>query len=285
VKKSSSSANKGFGKRKALISGFIDHSAFYYTYLFYFWLLMLSKAQNKYIRSLTQQKFRNEYKAFMAEGEKIAAEWLASATPIKMILVTEEMAERYRGAIAKHKEAELHVVKEHEIEAVSTLQTPGKILLVVPLTEPKEIPFLNEWYLALDQVQDPGNMGSIIRIADWFGIRHVVCSPGCADAYNPKVVQSGMGSHLRVNIYESELAPFLTKTKLPKFAATLDGENVYQVKRQDAGVLIIGNESKGVSADVQALATQKVLIPRKGRAESLNAGIATGILCALLLPC
>ena len=246
---------------------------------------MLSKAQNKYIRSLTQQKFRNEYKVFIAEGEKIALEWLMSETSIQLIIATEDWAAQHQSAITRHPEAEMHIVKGSELEALTTLQTPNHVLLVVPRPAEKAIPHLNEWYLALDDIQDPGNMGTIIRIADWFGINHIVCSPGCVDVYNPKVVQSAMGGHLRVGLYESDLVAFLSDIKLPKIAATLRGNNVYEMKRLDAGVLIIGNESKGVSERVGALATQAVTIPRKGGAESLNAGVSAGILCALLLPC
>ncbi len=246
---------------------------------------MLSKAQNKYIRSLTQQKFRNEYKVFIAEGEKIALEWLISNNPIQMVIATEEWAKQNNTVISKHKEAELHIVNYTELEALSGLQTPNEVMLVVPVPAVKTVPTINEWCLALDDIQDPGNMGTIIRIADWFGISHVVCSPGCVDVYNPKVVQSAMGGHLRVSIYEADIATFLAATPLPKIAATLNGENVYEMERLNAGVLIIGNESKGVSGKVAALATQKVTIPRKGGAESLNAGVSAGILCALLLPC
>lgn len=245
---------------------------------------MLSKAQNKYIRSLTQQKFRNEYREFVAEGEKIAGEWLSAGSSIKMIVATEEWVTDNKHVITKHSEAELYIVKDFELEALSSLQTPNKILLVVAMPEKKTVPDVHEWYLALDGIQDPGNMGTLIRIADWFGINHVICSQGCVDVYNPKVVQSAMGGHLRVNIYEEDILPFLTKSKLPKIAATLDGENVYGMGRQDAGILIIGNESKGVSTQVTATATKKVMIPRKGGAESLNAGVSAGILCALLLP-
>jgi len=245
---------------------------------------MLSKAQNKYIRSLTQQKFRNEYREFVAEGEKIAGEWLSAGCSIKMIVATEEWVADNKHVITKHSEAELYIVKDFELEALSSLQTPNKVLLVVAMPEKKTVPDVHEWYLALDGIQDPGNMGTLIRIADWFGINHVICSQGCVDVYNPKVVQSAMGGHLRVNIYEEDILPFLTKSKLPKIAATLDGENVYGMGRQDAGILIIGNESKGVSAQVAATATKKVMIPRKGGAESLNAGVSAGILCALLLP-
>ena len=246
---------------------------------------MLSKSQNKYIRSLTQQKFRNEYKVFIAEGAKIALEWLMSDEPIQMIIATDEWCNQYHAEIKKHKEAQLHIVKDTELAELSSLQTPNQVLLTIPIPPQETIPLKNEWYLALDDIQDPGNMGTLIRIADWFGISHIICSPGTVDAYNPKVVQSAMGGHLRVGIYEADLSTFLSSTPLPKIAATLNGENVYQTKRLDAGVLIIGNESKGISEKVQAMATKKVTIPRKGGAESLNAGVSAGILCALLLPC
>jgi TrmH family RNA methyltransferase len=179
----------------------------------------------------------------------------------------------------------VHIVKESELATLSSLQTPNNVLLVVPAPEKKTVPVLNEWYIALDDLQDPGNMGTIIRIADWFGIRNIVCSPGCVDVYNPKVVQSAMGGHLRVDIYEADLIDFLSANTLPKIAATLGGSNVYEMERLDAGVLIIGNESKGISGKVAAMATKQVTIPRKGGAESLNAGVSAGILCALLLPC
>ena len=246
---------------------------------------MLSKAQNKYIRSLTHQKFRNEHGMFIACGEKIVYEWLSAAGPVAMIVATEDWVAQNSHLISRHPESTLHIVKDRELEDISSLNTPNGVLLVVPILAKKEIAFSNQWYLALDNIQDPGNMGTIIRIADWFGINGIICSPGCADMYNPKVVQSAMGGHLRVNIYEAELLPFLQNSSLPKYAAVLDGENVYNAKRAEAGILIIGNESKGISGDVLTATTHKVTIPRKGGAESLNAGVSAGILCALLLPC
>ncbi len=246
---------------------------------------MLSKAQNKYIRSLSQPKFRNEYKVFIAEGEKIALEWMSAGTSIQTIVTTAGWAQLHQAAIARHPEAELHIVNDSGLAGLSSLQTPNNVLLVVPFPAKKDIPVLNEWYIALDDIQDPGNMGTIIRIADWFGINNIICSLGCVDVYNPKVVQSAMGGHLRVNIHEADVVTFLSETGLPKIAATLHGSNVYEMKRLEAGVLIIGNESKGVSEKVAALATERVTIPRRGGAESLNAGVSAGILCALLLPC
>lgn len=215
----------------------------------------------------------------------MALEWLSFNKPVKMIVATEEWAELHDKAMERHPEAQRFIVKPRELEALSGMQAPNGVLLVVAMPEHVTVPGLNEWCLALDDIMDPGNMGTIIRVADWFGIRHVVCSPGCVDIYNPKVVQSAMGGHLRVNVYESDLETFLSQSALPKYAATLDGECVYDLERQDAGILVIGNESRGVSGIIQSLATKKVTIPRKGGAESLNAGVSTGILCALLLPC
>lgn len=245
---------------------------------------MLSKAQSKYIRSLTQQKFRNEYKVFVAEGEKLAQEWLAADGDIQMVVATAGWLKTNRQLVARHGEATVHEVTDAELSAISGLQTSNSVLLVVPQYEAIAPPQVNEWCLALDEIQDPGNMGTIIRIADWFGIRHIVCGQGCVDWYNPKVVQSAMGGHLRVNMYAADLPEFLQQAKLPRLAAMLHGEPVYAVGRMAAGILIIGNESKGISHEVAALVDRKVTIPRKGGAESLNAGVSAGILCSLLLP-
>ena len=244
---------------------------------------MLSKTQSKYIRSLTHQKFRNEHKVFIAEGAKIAEEWLRSDARIQKIVATQLWVDGSHHLIALHPEAELHIADDAELLTVSSLSTPNQVLLVVYKKDVPELKEMEEWCLALDNIQDPGNMGTIIRIADWFGINHIVCGEGCVDVYNPKVVQSSMGGHLRVNLYETDLEAFLSNSKIPVIAATLDGENIYTTAKLAAGILVIGNESKGVSAKVLAQATQKVMIPRLGGAESLNAGVSAGIICALLL--
>ncbi len=245
---------------------------------------MLSKAQNKHIRSLTQQKFRNEYRQFVAEGHKIALEWLQSAWQLKTIVATENWIAIHRDDIRRHPEAELIVATESEIASVSSLQAPGEVLVVAVLPESPAIGDNISWWIALDGIQDPGNMGTIIRIADWFGVTDLVCSPGCVDVYNPKVVQSAMGGHLRVRIHHRDLVSFLPPLKIPVYAAVLGGADVYEVGRPSSGVLVIGNESRGISSDVMDIATHLVTIPRKGGAESLNAGVSAGILCALMLP-
>ena len=248
---------------------------------------MLSKLQNKYIRSLSQQKIRDEHQVFIAEGIKIAEEWLKSRSKIQYIIAVESWFSNNIDLTDNHPEAEQFVVKESELEMLSGLNTPNQVILVVNKPAPSQIIIEKQWYLALENIQDPGNLGTMIRIADWFGIKQILCSEGCVDAYNPKVVQAAMGSHLRVNVIKDNLPELLQKIPYTKYAATLGGENIHKIKPVKAGVIIIGNESKGLSEDVIKSATCQVTIPRHGNsgAESLNAGVSAGILCALLLPC
>jgi TrmH family RNA methyltransferase len=136
----------------------------------------------------------------------------------------------------------------------------------------------SDFYIALDEIQDPGNMGTIIRLADWFNVKTIICSPNSADVFNPKVVQASMGSLFRVNIIYQDLNEFITSKKVPVYGAFLEGESVYTKKLSPKGILILGNEGKGISPEIEKLVTQKIKIPRFGQAESLNVSIATGIL-------
>lgn len=245
---------------------------------------MLSKTQSKYIHSLELQKFRQEHNAFVTEGDKIAREWLESDARIQLIIALPEWAQTHEAIINKHQEAVLIIVTEQELKSVSTLQTPNQVLLIVHKDVIKtKADHIDSWCLALDAIRDPGNMGTLLRIADWFGIKHVACSTDCVDIYNPKVVQAGMGAHLRLNIFETDLAAFIAQSPLPSIAATLHGENIYQFNKPAKGILIIGNESKGVNDTLLKLVQHQVTIPRIGGAESLNAGVSAGILCALLM--
>lgn len=246
---------------------------------------MLSNAQNKHIRSLSQKKFRELHRQFIAEGNKIAEEWLLSHHQIDTIVATEAWAASNQYLADRHPEAELRVVKDRELASLSALNTANSVLLVVPyLPEPELDTQPKGWSIALDGISDPGNMGTLIRIADWFGAGQLICSPDCVDVYNPKVVQSAMGGHIRVGICRKELVPALSAIQVPKFAALLDGKSAYEVGVQKSGVLIIGNESRGISTEVAAIAGYTVTIPRTGGAESLNAAVSAGILCALLMP-
>lgn len=244
---------------------------------------MLSKAQNKYIRSLSQQKYRAEHGVFVVEGDKIAREWLAAGGRIQHILGTATWLQSNVKLVEKHGEATVSEVSEQELQTVSQLQTANEALLVVYRDNDNVTVPSGEWCIALDTLQDPGNMGTIIRIADWFGIKHVIATPNSVDYYNAKVIQAAMGGHLRVQLHTVDLSTFIAGTSAPVYAAALDGESVYSVKDAKPGIIVIGNESKGISAEVMNRATQKLTIPRIGGAESLNAAVSAGILCALLI--
>lgn len=243
---------------------------------------MLSNAQSKYIRSLTQLKYRRQYKLFTVEGDKMAKEWLSSGLQINMIVSIRDWQEQNDALVKAHPEAELCIADDNMLERIGSLQTPNKVLLVVPQQEQVATIDANDWCIAVDQLQDPGNMGTIIRIADWFGVKHVICTPDSVDYYNPKVVQSAMGGHLRVQLHVRDLESFIKESDMPVYAAVLGGTDVFALPSPDPGILLIGNESKGLHDSLVQLATHKVTIPGKGGAESLNAAVSTGILMAAL---
>jgi TrmH family RNA methyltransferase len=245
---------------------------------------MLSKNQAKYIRSLAEQKHRREHSAFIAEGDKLAKEWLQSDSTIQMIVGSGYWLDENKALLKKHPEAEIISIEDFELQAVSGLQTANQVLLVVKMNN-HVVPLpAKEWCIALDTMQDPGNMGTIIRIADWFGIKHIVASHDSVDFYNPKVIQSAMGGHLRVQLHKTDLHEFVRNVDMPIIAAALEGSNIYTLKPLPEAVLLIGNESKGLHPALIASATHAISIPGKGGAESLNAAVSAGIICALLLP-
>lgn len=245
---------------------------------------MLSKAQIKYIQSLHQKKFRVESKAFLAEGPKIAAEVLERAPgQVQWVAALPEWITAHASLLKGVLPERVLTVNESELERISALMTPNEVVLVV---EEKEEPWSlppDSWCLALDAIQDPGNLGTIIRIADWFGVNRLLCSPTCAEWYNPKVIQSTMGSFLRVHHTYTDLAERMASSGRPVYAATLEGEPVTRLSRQVPGFILIGNESRGISPALRALATREVTIPRAGEAESLNAAIAAGIILSHLV--
>jgi TrmH family RNA methyltransferase len=235
---------------------------------------MLSKKVLKYIQSLALKKNRDEMGMFIAEGPKVVEEILAFVPhKVKTIVATESWAEGRSG---------VEIVNESELQKLSSLITANQVLAVVEKME-SHLPDPSRFILYLDTIQDPGNFGTIIRIADWFGISDVVAGAGCADLYNPKVVQATMASIARVNVYEDKEENWLSQQTVPVYAATLKGENLYSFKKTEKGVLLIGNESKGIRPEFLQLATKPVTIPRKGGAESLNAAVATGIMLSHLV--
>lgn len=245
---------------------------------------MLSKAQIKYIRSLTQQKYRKEHQVFIVEGDKIAKEWLNSNATITIIASLNDWAEQNAAIIKKHPEAQVAIISEEVLHSISLLQTPNQVLLVVAMPEKQQYLPTSDWCIALDDIQDPGNMGTIIRIADWFGIKNIVCSHNCVEIYNPKVIQAAMGGHLRISFFQTELTYFIKKATIPTLAASLDGKNLYDFPSIEKAILIIGNESKGISKELLDIASEKINIPRIGGAESLNAAVSAGIICSHIVP-
>ncbi len=237
---------------------------------------MLSKTEIKYIQSLGHKKRRGEERLFIAEGSKMLAEFIGEMPEqIFRLYATEEFFQTHAGA---DKIAEKHVITEEELQRISQLQTPNQALAIIRFFSERELNHINEgWSLALDGIRDPGNMGTIIRLADWFGISTIICSPDCADIYNPKVVQASMGSIMRVQVVERDLKIFLADKNLPVVGAVLGGEELSSFKFPSNGILVIGSEANGISPDVLPLLTQKLMIPRFGHAESLNAAMAASI--------
>lgn len=240
---------------------------------------MLSKNELKYIQSLCQKKQRQATGMFLAEGPKIVDELLNSHFTVNKVYATDEWD---AGKLADP--SILTRVSAHELAKISGLQTPQQILAVARQYWPDAAPLLNQKItLVLDGIQDPGNLGTIIRIADWFGIQEIVCSLDTVDCYNPKVVQATMGSLLRVKIWYEALPAFLAKQQMPILGALLSGQSVYATQVDDPSLLVIGNEAKGIREELLPLINQPISIPGKGGAESLNAGVATGILVSHLL--
>lgn len=243
---------------------------------------MIIKSKLKYIQSLSHKKFRDEEGVFIAEGPKLVAELMDSGnTRLKELYSTRDWAEKNRG----HYDAgKLEILEEFILERISSLSTPNEVLGIFYKPEFEGAPvFKGQLNLVLEGIQDPGNLGTIIRIADWFGVTNIVCGPGTADAFNSKVVQSTMGSISRVRIIyiEEEASAFLEKqAAIPVFAAALGGKNLFEAESVTEAFIIIGNESKGISPALLSKASQVITIPRKGKAESLNAAVATGIILA-----
>jgi TrmH family RNA methyltransferase len=238
---------------------------------------MLSKSRLKYIQTLGQKKFRQEEGFFLAEGPKIVAELLEEKSGyIKEIFALPEWIET-RGE--RPLPCALTAITEAELEKISQLSQPNEVIALIRQFDEQPVKATGRLVLALDHIQDPGNLGTIIRIADWFGVQDIVCSPDSADRYNPKVVQSTMGSIARVNLCYTDLEQWLDEQKdIEVYAAVLGGTAIGELEKIKEGIILIGNESRGISEAVLAKADRLITIPKKGRAESLNAAVATGII-------
>ena len=239
---------------------------------------MITKNQIKLIISLQQKKNRIKHQLFFAEGEKVIHELLKSTFKLVNIYCTE--------SIFKDKYShQIELISESDLKKISALATPNNCLAIFEIPETKS--FVDSGLIMmLDNIQDPGNLGTIIRLCDWFGINQLVCSTDTVDVYNPKVVQATMGSLTRVNIYYQDLEPILTQSKSPIYGTFMDGENIYKTKLPKNGIIILGNEGKGISEKIEKLVNQKIAIPRFGNiqeTESLNVANAAAIILSEFL--
>jgi TrmH family RNA methyltransferase len=243
---------------------------------------MLGKSKTKYIQSLGHKKARDEEGLFIAEGPRIIADLLAENNkPVREIYALQSWADEHEIVTNG---IPVTVVTEGELAKISQLTTPNQVLALVKKGTDHLIGTRDKVSLVLDGIQDPGNLGTIIRIADWFGIEQIICSLDCADQYNPKVVQSTMGSIARVQLLYTYLVNWLPlQRNIPVYAAALGGKDINEIPSVKEGLIIIGNEAKGIRPEVMELAGVKITIPKKGKAESLNAAVATGIILSKLL--
>lgn len=233
---------------------------------------MLSNSQIKLINSLSQKKYRNKNRLFVAEGIKVIKELLNSSYELHMLFTEVDLF-----FVAKDK---LTMVTSRELKKITKLSSPQSALALFKIPETEEKPLQN-LIVALDGIRDPGNLGTIIRLCDWFGVKQLLCSKDTVDCYNEKVVQATMGSLTRVHIIYTDLYETLRESNLPIFGTFMDGENVYKASLPSSGILILGNEANGISSSIATLAKQKLSIPQFGKnkhTESLNVATATAIL-------
>jgi RNA methyltransferase, TrmH family len=240
---------------------------------------MLSKTLAKYIQSLHHKKHRDAENAFIAEGEKLVPELLQQKNSrCKMVLATATWIEQNNQLLQQWHSGEVVTLQDFEPQKISALSTAPQVLAVFHQYAIQPVHTAGKITLVLDDIQDPGNLGTIIRTADWFGVRNIVCSPHTADRYNPKVVQGTMGSIARVNVLYTPLPEWLKQQQVPVYATALQGRDIRKIGVLSEGIVIIGNESKGVSPVLLEMANEKITIPKLGHAESLNAAVAAGVL-------
>ena len=237
---------------------------------------MASKAKLKQYQQLQSKKFRQKYGLFVVEGLKSVNELAASDWPLETILCTPAFLERY----GDNMEFEFDLVSSEEFALTSHLANPQEVLAIAQIIE-RDTP-VSDWQIALDGINDPGNLGTIIRIADWYGINTIYCSSNTVEFYNSKVIQSTMGSFLRVNVIHGDLTELLADKEV--YATLLDGENIRTLPKPKSGVLLIGNEANGIEKEtLESVKYTPITIPGNGNTESLNAAMATAICCERLV--
>lgn len=232
---------------------------------------MISKSEIKLITSLQQKKYRNNHGLFIGEGKKLISDLISGGLKLHSLFSTEDVSE-----ISENYET----ISQIELNKISALKNANGVLALFEI--PPNTPIKTEGLrVVLDSVRDPGNLGTMIRLCDWFGVSQLICSLDTVDCYNPKVVQATMGSLARVSVHYTDLKPFLMETNAPIYTAVMDGKNVYSEVLPKNALLVMGNEANGVSEDILQLSKYKITIPnfsKNNAAESLNVATATGIL-------
>jgi TrmH family RNA methyltransferase len=237
---------------------------------------MISKATGKFIKSLQVKKYRKEEQSFIVEGAKSVAELLRSDFEVKWLAATDDFLQLHANVLS-NRHIEWTEASAKELGQLGTFQTNDGALAVASMKPNQPLTVQNEYALILDDIRDPGNLGTIIRTADWYGIDKIIASEETADFYNPKVISATMGSFCRVQLYYANLVEYLNATHLPVYGTFLNGKNIYTVDFEKAGLIAMGNEANGISTEVGQLVTVPITIPKRGGAESLNASIATAI--------
>jgi TrmH family RNA methyltransferase len=248
---------------------------------------VLTKNQIKQINNLQKKKFRDQLGLFSAEGNKLVSELLDAGMEASMLIFTSNWTNPQKSKYLKKAE-QIIETEPAALKKVSNLKTPPSVIGIFKIPTPSysKEDISNSLSILLDDLQDPGNLGTIIRIADWFGIKHIFCSPNTVDTYNPKVIQATMGAISRVNVHYTDLNQLISKFQqenFPVYGTFLDGENLYEQKLSSKGFIIMGNEGKGISSDLEKMVSQKLLIPNYPQdaptSESLNVSVATAIIC------
>ncbi len=246
---------------------------------------MISKAKTKFITSLQIKKFRDEQRLFVIEGDKLVREFLAARVSVKMLVAKPEFLNSLSQEQTRFVETTENA-NHDELKQISSLKTPHNALAVInmPVHEFEFTSITKKFCVALDFIQDPGNLGTIIRAAGWFGIPSIVCSTDCVDVYNPKVIQASMGALLRVNVFYYDLKKFLESARensVTVFGTMLDGKSIYNHKLDKKGIILLGNESKGISNELIPFINEKISIPKFSNAkegiDSLNVGMAASV--------
>jgi RNA methyltransferase, TrmH family len=254
--------------------------------------MLLARNKIKYLNSLKIKKYRNLHNLYILEGEKIVSDILSDGvTPIQLLIATPDWLKNcsvnLNGRTNEILEADMT-----DLQRISTMETPPRVMAVMDMQEPvlNYAELSQTWSIALDTIQDPGNLGTIIRTADWFGIRHIICNAACADCFNPKVVQASMGAILRVHVYYADLPEVLKKLQdnpdFPMYGTFMEGLPVYDMPAAEKGTILFGNESRGISPELFSYIRTRITIPASNResahVESLNVASAVAVVCSAI---